>query len=119
MGDVQWCPKPACGNPMVADAGALMLVCPSEKCQFTFCKRCQVEWHADSTCDEYQQWKLENNEAEARYNQWVKKNARKCPNCPSMIEKNGGCNHMTCYRCKHEFCWLCSKKYVVSKVNIY
>lgn len=89
MGDVQWCPKIGCENPMIADHGALMLVCPNEKCKFTFCKRCQEEWHADVTCEEYQQWKIENNEAEARYQQWVKKHARKCPKCPAMIEKNG------------------------------
>ncbi|KAK8050151.1 IBR domain-containing protein [Apiospora phragmitis] len=27
--------------------------------------------------------------------------------CNSTIEKNGGCNHMTCRKCKHEFCWMC------------
>ncbi len=33
-----------------------------------------------------------------------------CPNSPKCsvpIEKNGGCNHMQCYNCKHEFCWMC------------
>ena len=25
-----------------------------------------------------------------------------CPACQFWVEKNGGCNHMTC-RCKHEF----------------
>ena len=30
-----------------------------------------------------------------------------CPKCQSIIEKDGGCNHVECYRCKHEFCWMC------------
>ena len=31
-----------------------------------------------------------------------------CPNCQIIIEKNnGGCNHVKCYICKHEFCWMC------------
>jgi len=29
---------------------------------------------------------------------------KKCPNCDEYIEKNGGCDHMTC-RCKHQFWW--------------
>ncbi|RYG60039.1 hypothetical protein EON64_19650 [archaeon] len=34
----------------------------------------------------------------------------KCPACNTRIEKNQGCNHMTCRICKHEFCWICSSK---------
>ena len=34
-----------------------------------------------------------------------------CPNCGSMIQKNGGCKHMVCYKCKYEFCWLCLGHY--------
>lgn len=30
-----------------------------------------------------------------------------CPKCHICIEKNGGCNHMQCYSCKHDFCWMC------------
>jgi hypothetical protein len=36
-----------------------------------------------------------------------------CPNgnCGFLIQKNGGCNHMKCESCKHEFCWLCLGHY--------
>lgn len=27
------------------------------------------------------------------------------------IEKNGGCNHLTCSRCSFEFCWICLSAY--------
>jgi uncharacterized protein YacL len=27
--------------------------------------------------------------------------------CKTKVEKNEGCNHMTCIICKYEFCWFC------------
>ncbi len=39
---------------------------------------------------------------------WLQANTKICPKCDSTIEKNGGCNHMTCRICRHDFCWLCS-----------
>ena len=38
-------------------------------------------------------------------------NTKTCPKCDSCIEKNGGCNHMTCRKCGHEFCWICMKNW--------
>lgn len=35
-----------------------MLICPSEVCRFTFCRKCRVEWHADATCEQFKQWQV-------------------------------------------------------------
>jgi hypothetical protein len=108
---LRWCPKPGCGNAMIGSSDRPLMHCSNEECRFTFCFNCKEEWHADSTCEQYQQWKLENSEADARMAEWAKNNAKACPKCQCYIEKNGGCNHMTCKSCKHEFCWLCNTDY--------
>jgi ariadne-1 len=42
---------------------------------------------------------------------WISANTKECGKCQSTIEKNGGCNHMTCRKCRYEFCWVCMGKY--------
>lgn len=37
--------------------------------------------------------------------------ANPCPHCNVWIEKNMGCNHMTCTNCRWEFCWQCKGNY--------
>lgn len=34
-----------------------------------------------------------------------------CPKCGVLIQKNGGCPHMVCGKCRHEFCWFCLGPY--------
>jgi len=34
-----------------------------------------------------------------------------CPRCKIGIKKAGGCDHMTCKKCGHEFCWVCKQDY--------
>lgn len=35
---------------------------------------------------------------------------KQCPSCKFWVEKNKGCDHMTC-RCGYEFCFRCGAKY--------
>lgn len=99
------CPKPRCQTPMLRRSETdHMCVCP--KCNYSFCDKCEVEWHSDSTCAQYQQWKRENSAGDSLYEKWRQRHTKACPGCSKPIQKNGGCNHMSC-RCGKQFCWLC------------
>ncbi|EGT37405.1 hypothetical protein CAEBREN_01648 [Caenorhabditis brenneri] len=39
--------------------------------------------------------------------EYIQKYTEDCPHCLAFIVKNGGCSHMTCSKCRHEFCWDC------------
>lgn len=42
---------------------------------------------------------------------FVEKETKPCPKCAARIIKTDGCRHMTCTRCKHQFCWVCVEDY--------
>jgi hypothetical protein len=48
--------------------------------------------------------------------QLIRENTRACPRCLAHVEKNGGCNHMSC-RCGAHFCWLCNQSYERNQIN--
>ena len=39
----------------------------------------------------------------------LEKKWKQCPGCRNMIEKTEGCLHMTCSRCRGEFCYHCGQ----------
>ena len=67
---------------------------------------CGEEPHAPTGCKDLGRWNEKcRNESETA--NWILANTKSCPKCASRIEKNQGCNHITCQKCKHEFCWIC------------
>jgi len=49
-----------------------------------------------------------------KFSKWrkaTKEGCKRCPGCKTYIEKNEGCIHMTCIKCRHEFCWKCLSKW--------
>lgn len=100
---LRWCPAPRCDSAVEAFSQITTVLC---RCGFKFCFRCHEEDHQPITCDNLQLWKDKcQNESETAH--WIIANTKKCPKCLVRIEKNQGCNHMTCKHCKHEFCWVC------------
>jgi ATP-dependent RNA helicase DHX8/PRP22 len=73
--------------------------CP--KCGKSFCVKCKKLPHSGLTCKEAN----DNDFLFERYK--LEAGIKKCPKCQKDIEKNMGCNHMSCIMCKHEFCWIC------------
>jgi hypothetical protein len=48
---------------------------------------------------------------------WVAANTKKCPRCQTAIEKDEGCNHMNCRKCRKEFCWICMQDWTLHSDN--
>lgn len=112
MPDFKWCINPQCDAGQIHDDGGgteQILTC--QVCQFKRCIACDRPWHQDETCEQYtQRLAAQPGEVDAS-EAWVANNSRKCPGCQSPIQKNDGCDHMTCTRCRRQFCWLCMADY--------
>ncbi|KAF0296934.1 putative E3 ubiquitin-protein ligase ariadne-2 [Amphibalanus amphitrite] len=102
---LRFCPGPNC--PIIIRAvepKAKRVVC--SKCKTSFCFRCGIDYHAPADCETVKKWltKCADDSETANY---ISANTKDCPKCHICIEKNGGCNHMQCFSCKFEFCWMC------------
>lgn len=101
---IRWCPTPNCGWAVRALGPCREVKC--EHCRYSFCFRCGENAHAPLSCKGLEEWNEKcSNESETA--NWFVANTKKCPSCSTHIEKNHGCNHMSCRICKHEFCWIC------------
>lgn len=99
---MRFCPAPDCGCVAIG-TGVTKVEC---QCGVPFCFRCGEEVHDPADCDQVREWNVKcNNESETA--NWILANTKKCPKCNTRIEKNQGCNHMTCKVCRYDFCWTC------------
>ncbi|XP_040579464.1 potential E3 ubiquitin-protein ligase ariadne-2 [Lepeophtheirus salmonis] len=75
-------------------------------CKTSFCFMCGLDYHAPTDCETIKRWltKCADDSETANY---ISAHTKDCPKCNICIEKNGGCNHMQCVNCKHDFCWMC------------
>jgi ariadne-1 len=99
---MRYCPAAKCDKVAIA-SGITTVRCD---CGNPFCFKCGEESHDPASCTQLGEWSLKcQNESETA--NWILANTKKCPACSARIEKNQGCNHVTCKMCKHDFCWIC------------
>ena len=75
--------------------------CPGQGCGLRYCARCGNGEHGSSACPPSSDM--------LRFLDKHSKTTKRCPNCATAIEKNGGCAHMHCAPgaggCGHHFTW--------------
>ncbi|CAH1772326.1 unnamed protein product [Owenia fusiformis] len=81
-----------------------------KECALCWCFLCQAPWHTDLSCKGYRK-------GERLLKSWAKeqhfgqRNAQQCPRCNIFIQRSMGCDHMTCSKCKTDFCYLCGDRF--------
>ena len=97
----RWCPKPNCTGYDIGEFKRRKLVC--SVCEYAFCFYCSEAWHEKGTC---------RSDGDRKLDTWAKfHDAKFCPNCKLRVQKMKGCNHMTCFKCQYQWCWLCGDHY--------
>ncbi|XP_071791878.1 uncharacterized protein [Asterias amurensis] len=87
-----------------------------------FCWDCSGDAHEPCSCENWKKWldkiaeikpeELASTDTETEVAAnclWLVTNSKPCPKCMAPIQKNDGCNHMKCTKCKHDFCWVCQE----------
>lgn len=103
---IRWCSSNKCENCFKRSEFSTTPVV-SCKCGQETCLHCGNESHQPAYCNVVEKWNIKSN-AESENLLWIKANTKSCPKCARPIEKNQGCNHMTCRGCHYEFCWVCT-----------
>ncbi|OAQ25430.1 RING finger domain-containing protein [Linnemannia elongata AG-77] len=110
LDNLRWCPAPNCENAVECRLAHhnFDTVVPTVSCAcgHDFCFGCGLDNHQPASCGLVKMWQKKCADDSETAN-WISANTKECGKCQSTIEKNGGCNHMTCRKCKYEFCWVC------------
>ena len=95
------CPYPNCDSYLeLKDIKIKDVTC---KNNHSYCFECLKKPHGNLPCNS----NLYKSITEFAKNHFIKK----CPKCGIIIEKNKGCNHITCIQCGYQWCWLCNQEY--------
>ena len=99
--NLKFCPYPNCLSSIEKSSDGPSIC----KNGHNVCFNClSTKYHPNLSCDDSLQRKITKYLYDADF-------VIQCPKCLLFMEKNGGCNHLTCLYCKHQFCRLCKQPY--------
>jgi len=104
----KFCPNADCGHGFQIQMSCVKvdgISCPH--CTTKFCPGCNGDPHPGKTCVENQKFLHEQVWGALENEVFMQRESKQCPFCLVWIEKNEGCDHMTCHHCRGEFCWNC------------
>jgi ariadne-1 len=101
---IKWCGAAACTMAIIVEK--VKNVSVKCHCSNEFCFECKDSVHILITCEMLREFNDLRGHC-LNSAQWISKNSKPCPRCNVNIEKNGGCNYMSCGSCKLGFCWMC------------
>lgn len=104
-----WCLAPGCTSGQLNVENSNYMDCVN--CGYTQCLKHKVEWHTNETCEQYD-YRTSGQKArdeDRATEEMLDSVSKKCPgpSCNWRIQKTDGCDHMTCKKCRFEFCWQC------------
>lgn len=100
------CLSGICENVVLIPENTDIAICPD--CQLTWCHRCKVSpFHVRMTCVQHKFINDSTPETQQMKQLIAEGEIKLCPTCNHGIEKNRGCNKVTCSQCKNAMCWLC------------
>jgi hypothetical protein len=84
-------------------------------CSSSWCVKClqagfdnQTTYHDGMKCKQFQMQSRRKEITENEVKEMRQNNLAYCPNCPALIQKSEGCDHMDCAQCGTAFCWVCN-----------
>ncbi|CAD8122573.1 unnamed protein product [Paramecium sonneborni] len=96
----KWCPAKGCDLFVERNPKQNIVIC---KCGASVCFNCGQIAHQGLLCEQAIEDDFRNaiNKYSIKY----------CPGCKAHVQKNAGCNHMTCIQCHFQYCWVCLQPY--------
>jgi len=104
-------PDCSCQNIILKPINSGIKLHTCQECRMDLCSGgCGRIYHGETVCS------VNFDEAST---QFIDQTSKACPGCSTKIFKLDGCNHMSCNRCRTEFCYVCGEEFAKNSFDRY